>query len=323
MFITAGSKSRCLASAICRASNIQYIPNTLNRFQDSEVQIEILAKVSDSIFFVLQSTDINVNESFMELLMLINTLYKANAKQVIAIVPYFGYSRQDAQNDSDTHHKSSMAILAPEMIKTAGANQIITLDLHNRPNLHNEQKRLISSSPSIPIINLYAAQAFLPYILTITAKHKECIIVSPDFGGRSRALEISTLLNLPCVFLDKTRTNDNLTIIHSMAKSCIDTNNIKNNIDIKNKYCILIDDIIDSGRTACASAMYLINTHKASGVSLFATHALLSCNAQSLLESSLIEKIYVTNTLERSFASERFQVVDIKDVLISAIYDSV
>ncbi|MEO0144524.1 MAG: ribose-phosphate pyrophosphokinase [candidate division WOR-3 bacterium] len=273
--ILSGNASKQLLNEICDYLSIKPIEHIVDKFSDGEIRVQILESIRGDDVFIIQSTN-PPSDNLMELLLIIDAVKRASANNITAVIPYFGYARQDRK---DAPRVPISAKLVSDLIQVAGANRVLTVDLHA------EQ---IQGFFNIPVDNLYAIPIFKEYIL----KHygnlnsDEFIVVSPDVGGTRRArLFAKKLGELPIALIDKRRPSPN----HAEVMNVIG--------DVKNKIAIIVDDIIDTGRTIALASKALIEKG-CKEVIVFATHGLFSSNAKEILENAEIKEIIITNTIE-------------------------
>ncbi len=273
--IISGNSSKLLLNEICRYLGVEPVSHLVNRFADGEIRVQILESIRGDDVFIIQSTNPPA-DNLMELLLLIDAVKRASANNITAVIPYFGYARQDRK---DAPRVPISAKLVSDLIQTAGATRVLTVDLHA------EQ---IQGFFSIPVDNLYAIPVFKNYISKIYdyLNPDDFVIVSPDVGGTRRArLFAKKLGELPIALIDKRRPSPN----HAEVMNVIG--------DVGNKVAIIIDDIIDTGKTVSLASKVLLE-RGAKEVLAFATHGLFSLNAKEVLENSEIKEIIVTNTIE-------------------------
>jgi ribose-phosphate pyrophosphokinase len=263
------------ARNIAKSLNRELVDVTIKKFADSEIFLEIHENVRGEDIFVIQSTSFPANHNIMELLICIDALKRASARRITAVIPYFGYARQDRKPGPRT---PISAKLVADILTTAGADRVLTIDLHAGQ---------IQGFFNIPVDNLYSSPLYDAYIqknFTIS----NSVVVSPDIGGVARARKLAKNNKLPIAIVDKRRKKPGLSeIMHIIG-------------DIEGKDCIIIDDIIDSGGTLCNAANALIDKG-AKSVVAFVTHAVLSGDALTKVGNSKLKKLVVTDTIENDF----------------------
>ena len=291
MKILSCNSNQPLAEAISAYLNQPLTKAEVKRFSDMEVFVEIQENVRGEDAFVVQSTSYPTNDHLMELLVAIDALKRGSARRITAVVPYFGYARQDRKSGPRT---PISAKLVANMITTAGADRVLTLDLHAAQ---------IQGFFDIPTDNLFAAPVFVENILK---KYKpiDLCVVSPDVGGVLRARSIAKRLNTDLAIIDKRR--------ESVGQS--EVMNIIGNV--KNRHCLMVDDIIDSGGTLCNAAEALIKKG-ATTVDAYVTHGVLSGGAVAKVASSPINTLITTDSI---VATEAFRVAkNVKHISIAPL----
>ena len=245
---------------------------TVKRFSDEEVFVEVNENVRGADVFVIQSTSFPANDHLMELLVAMDALRRGSAKRITAVIPYFGYARQDRKSGPRT---PISAKLVANLITTAGADRVLTLDLHAGQ---------IQGFFDIPTDNLFAAPVFVKDIREGFGDLSDVMIISPDVGGVVRARQIAKRLDLDLAIIDKRRERAG----HSEVMNIIG--------DVQGKRCILVDDIVDSAGTLCNAAVALRN-HGARSVSAYVTHGVLSGSAVARIAESPIEMLTTTDSI--------------------------
>lgn len=272
MKLMAGNSNLPLASAIADYLEIPLTQANVRRFADEEIFVEILENVRGEDVFVLQSTSFPANDNLMELLVMIDALRRASAKRITAVLPYFGYARQDRKPGPRT---PISAKLVANLITTAGANRVLSVDLHAGQ---------IQGFFDIPTDNLFAAPVMSADIQTRFID-KQWMVVSPDVGGVVRARQLAKRLdNAPLAIVDKRRERPGESEVMNIIG------------DVKGRFCILIDDIVDSAGTLCNAAAAL----KAAGaedVVAYCTHGVLSGAAVSRVAASDLRELVITDSI--------------------------
>nr|WP_253308124.1 ribose-phosphate diphosphokinase [Rickettsia endosymbiont of Ceutorhynchus assimilis] len=290
MKILAGNSNKILAKHLALALNAHYIECLTTYFNDTEIKVEILESIYNEDIVIIQSTSRPVNDHLIELLLLIDTAKRAKAKQIIVIIPYFGYSRQDRIFSNET---SIPARLIANLLEITGATSIITVDLHSDK---------IEKFFKVSIQNLCPISLYLPFL----KNYNDLIIVSPDEGGTQRAQKIGASVNLDIAIISKRRAVNNKCEMIEITG------------DVKGKNCVLIDDIIDSGETICQAAKFLID-NAALSVDAFVTHPVLSAGSMDNIQNSVINNIYVTDTIQVTNLSAKFHIISIAPIIIQAL----
>ena len=274
MKVLAGTSNLKLCKDIARQLKLKLINSNIKRFADNEIYVEINENIRGNSIFVVQSTSNPTNDNLMELLICIDALRRSSAKNITAVIPYFGYARQDRKVVPRT---AISAKLVSNLITNAGANRILSVDLHAGQ---------IQGFFDIPVDNLFATPIFARHIKRKLSLNN-LICVSPDVGGVERTRALSRKINVGIAIIDKRRSTP--------GKS--EVMNIIGNV--KNKVCVIVDDIIDSGGTIVNAANALKNKG-AKDVYVYITHAVLSGAAVEKLEKSKIKKLIITDTIDNS-----------------------
>ena len=271
MKILTGNSNRPLAEAISAKLALPLVRANIRRFADNEIFVEILENVRGEDVFIIQSTSSPANDHLMELLITIDALRRSSARRITAVIPYFGYARQDRRIGSRT---PITAKLVANLITNAGAHRVLTLDLHAGQ---------IQGFFDIPLDNLYAGPVFSKDIKD-TLKNREFTVVSPDTGGVVRARAIAKRIDADLAIIDKRREAAGVSEVMNVIG------------DVKGRDCILIDDIVDSGGTLCNAAVALMD-QGATSVSAYITHGVLSGGAVARVAASPIEKMVITDSI--------------------------
>jgi len=271
MKILTGNSNRPLAEAISAKLALPLVKANIRRFSDNEIFVEILENVRGEDVFVIQSTSFPANDHLMELLITIDALRRSSARRITAVIPYYGYARQDRRTGSRT---PISAKLVANLITHAGAHRVLTLDLHAGQ---------IQGFFDIPLDNLYAGPVFSKDIKE-TFSNRSLTVVSPDTGGVVRARAIAKRIDADLAIIDKRREAAGVSEVMNVIG------------DVKNRDCILIDDIVDSGGTLCNAAVALMD-QGATSVSAYITHGVLSGGAVARVAASPIEKMVITDSI--------------------------
>jgi ribose-phosphate pyrophosphokinase len=272
MKLLTGNSNLPLAKAIADYLDVPLTAASVRRFADEEVFVEINENVRGEDVFVIQSTGFPANDNLMELLIMIDALRRSSAKRITAVIPYFGYARQDRKPGPRT---PISAKLVANIITTAGANRVLSIDLHAGQ---------IQGFFDIPTDNLYGAPVISADILSRHAD-KNNMVVSPDVGGVVRARALAKRLNnAPLAIVDKRRERAGESEVMNIIG------------DVKDRFCILIDDIVDSAGTLCNAASAL-KAAGASDVVAYCTHGVLSGQAVERVEASELRKLVVTDSI--------------------------
>jgi ribose-phosphate pyrophosphokinase len=265
-----------LAKSISKNLNSQLIKAEVKRFSDMEVFVEVQENVRGEDMFVIQSTSYPANDNLMELLVSLDALRRASARRITAVIPYYGYARQDRKSGPRT---PISAKLVANLITKSGADRILTMDLHAGQ---------IQGFFDIPTDNLFAAPVF---VKDIEEKYegKPLVIVSPDVGGVVRARAIARRINANLAIIDKRREKAGSSEVMNIIG------------DVKNHHCIIVDDIIDSGGTICNAAQALMDVGALS-VDSYVTHGVLSGSAVTNISNSPLNSLVTTDSIKATEA---------------------
>ncbi len=296
MKLVAGNSNRPISEAIAAHLKLPLTKAQVRRFADMEIFVEIQENVRGQDVFVLQSTSFPANDNLMELLILIDTLKRASARRVTAVMPYFGYARQDRKPGPRT---PISAKLVANLIERAGADRVLTLDLHAGQ---------IQGFFDIPTDNLFAAPVMMRDIAEQYG-NKNLVVVSPDVGGVVRARGLAKRIAVPNAICDKRRVKPGESEVMNV------------NGDVTGKRCILIDDIVDSGGTLVNAAEALIK-HGATEVMAYITHGVLSGGAVSRIQNSSLKSLVITDSIvptEAVKAAKNIRVLSVAPLIGEAI----
>ena len=272
MKLVVGNSNRPLAEAICEYLKLPLTKGQVKRFADMEIFVEIEENVRGQDVFVLQSTSFPANDNLMELLILIDALKRASAARITAVIPYYGYARQDRKPGPRT---PISAKLVANLIQRAGADRVLTLDLHAGQ---------IQGFFDIPTDNLFAAPVMVRDIQE-HLKADNLVVVSPDVGGVVRARALAKRIEVPIAICDKRRERPgDSEVMHVIG-------------EVKGKRCILIDDIVDSGGTLVNAGQALLE-QGATEVMAYITHGVLSGNAVKRIEKSNLKSLVITDSIQ-------------------------
>ena len=271
MKILSCNSNRPLAESISKNLNSQLVKAEVKRFSDMEVFVEVQENVRGEDMFVIQSTSYPANDNLMELLVSLDALRRASARRITAVIPYYGYARQDRKSGPRT---PISAKLVANLITKAGADRVLTMDLHAGQ---------IQGFFDIPTDNLFAAPVFIKDIEE-RYKNKPVVIVSPDVGGVVRARAIARRINANLAIIDKRREKAGSSEVMNIIG------------DVTNHHCILVDDIIDSGGTLCNAAKALIDVGAIS-VDAYVTHGVLSGSAVTRISNSPLDMLVTTDSI--------------------------
>ncbi len=285
-----------LAESISKNLNSSLVKAEIKKFSDMEVFVEVQENVRGEDMFVIQSTSYPANDNLMELLVSLDALRRASARRITAVIPYYGYARQDRKSGPRT---PISAKLVANLITKAGADRILTMDLHAGQ---------IQGFFDIPTDNLFAAPVFVKDIEE-KYKNKPIVIVSPDVGGVVRARAIARRINANLAIIDKRREKPGSSEVMNIIG------------DVSKHHCIIVDDIIDSGGTICNAAEALINVGAIS-VDAYVTHGVLSGSAVSNIDNSPLNSLVTTNSIKATEAvkiSSNIRQISIAPIIGEAI----
>ena len=297
MKIMAGNSNLPLAREIAGYLETTLTDASVRRFADEEVFVEIHENVRGEDVFVVQSTSFPANDNLMELLICIDALRRASARRITAVVPYFGYARQDRKSGGRT---PISAKLVANLITHAGADRVLSVDLHAGQ---------IQGFFDIPTDNLYAGPTMAQDVLEQTAG-QDLMVVSPDVGGVVRARALAKRLdNAPLAIVDKRRDKPGSSEVMNIIG------------DVRGRTCVLIDDMIDSGGTLCNAAQAIMDAG-ATSVSAYITHGVLSGGAVARVDNSALKELVITDTILPTDAardSDRIRILPIAPLIGEAI----
>ena len=296
MKVLAGTSNSKLCKDIARHLKLKLVNSNIKRFADGEVYVEINENIRGNSIFVVQSTSNPANDNLMELLICIDALRRSSAKNITAVIPYFGYARQDRKVVPRT---AISAKLVSNLITNAGANRILSVDLHAGQ---------IQGFFDIPVDNLFSTPIFAKHIKR-KLRINNLICVSPDVGGAERARSLGRRINVSIAIIDKRRP----------APGKSEVMNIVGNI--KNKNCVIVDDIIDTGGTVVNAAKAL-KDKDAKDIYVYITHAVLSGQAVEQIEKSQIKKLITTDTIDNSKkirGSKKIEIISMAPIISEAM----
>ena len=296
MKILSGTSNLSLSKSIAKQLKLKLVNTNIKSFADGEVYVEINENIRGNSVFVIQSTSTPANDNLMELLLCIDALRRSSAKNITAVIPYFGYARQDRKVVPRT---SISAKLVSNLITNAGASRIVTVDLHSGQ---------IQGFFDIPVDNLFTTPLFTRYIKK-NLKNKNLICVSPDVGGVQRTRGLATKINVDLAIIDKRRSQPGKSQVMRIIGN------------VQNKECIIVDDIIDSGGTIVNAVDALIR-EGAKSVYVFVTHAVLSGEAINKIKKSKINKLIITDSIDNTKKIKnvsKIQVLSIAPLMAEAI----
>ena len=296
MKLLSGNSNKPLSKKIAKFLKSKLVNSSIRKFSDGEIYIEINENIRGNSIFIIQSVSSPANDNLMELLLVVDALKRSSAKNVTAVIPYFGYARQDRKVAPRT---SISAKVVANLLTNAGANRIVTVDLHAGQ---------IQGFFDMPVDNLYTTPLFSKFIKKkVTSKNLIC--VSPDMGGVARTRALATRLKADIAIIDKRRSSPGKSQVMNIIGS------------VKNKSCIIVDDIIDSGGTII-NAVDALKKQGAKEVYVFITHAVLSGEAARKIKNSKIKKLIITDSIDNSSKiknNNKIEVLSISSLMSEAI----
>ena len=299
--IICGNSNPEFANTICEELGIPMFKATVKTFSDGEVSVSLEETVRGADVFLIQSTCKPVNDHLMELLVLVDACRRASAGRITAVIPYFGYARQDRKAKS---RDPISAKLVANMLTAAGANRVLTMDLH-APQ--------IQGFFDIPLDHLLGNPTFVDYFMKRFPEdkynHNEFVVVSPDVGSVGRARAFATKVHMGLAIVDKRRQRANVCEVMNVIG------------DVRDKTCILYDDMVDTAGSLCNAARALVEIGGAKAVYACATHGVLSGPAYERIEQSPIEEIVFLNTIPQlaNTPSSKIKFLDVAPVFARAI----
>ena len=297
--IFSGTSNRPLAEAICKEVGTELGNAEVGAFSDGENFVSIYETVRGSDVFVVQSTCTPVNNNLMELLIMIDALKRASAGRITAVIPYYGYARQDRKAKA---RDPITAKLVANMLTAAGADRVLTMDLHANH---------IQGFFDIPVDNLLGSPIFVnEFIRKFAAVQDETMVVSPDVGSVARARAFAQKLGMPLAIVDKRRQKANSSEVMNIIG------------DVTDKHVILLDDMVDTGGSLCHAAKALVDIGKAKSVTACATHGLLSGPAVQRIADSVIDEVVFLDTIPPKAgvaACEKIRYISVAHMFAEAI----
>lgn len=292
--VISGTANKELAEEVAKALNVKLTEVEIKRFNDGEIYARILESVRGSDVYIIQPTCPNVNENLIELLIIIDALKRASPSRITAVIPYFGYARQDKKIKP---REPITAKLVARMIEIAGVARAIMFDLHSPQ---------IQGFFNIPSDNLDLLPIFTEYILN--KKLKDLVVVAPDVGGTTRTRLLAKVLNAPLAIVDKRRPKPGVAEVENLIG------------DVKGKNAIIIDDIIDTAGTI-TEASKILKKFGANEIYVFATHAVLSGPAIERLKEAPIKEVLLTNTIQlpKEKKINKIKIISVANLLAETI----
>ncbi len=296
MKLLSGNSNKPLSKKIAKYLKTKLVNSSIRKFADGEIYTEINENIRGNSIFIIQSVSSPANDNLMELLICIDALKRSSAKNITAVIPYFGYARQDRKVVPRT---SISAKLVSNLITKAGADRVVTVDLHAGQ---------IQGFFDIPVDNLFSTPIFARHVKK-KIKSKDLICVAPDVGGTERARALGKLLNVGLAIVDKRRPKPGQSEVMNVIGN------------VKDKTCVIVDDIIDSGGTIINAAKALKN-RGAKEVYVYITHGVLSGEAVKKIKNSVIKNLVITDTidnLEKVKSAKNIEVLTISGLMGEAI----
>ena len=294
-----GNSNPALAKRIADAMGVSLGDCTVKQFADGEVSVNFNESVRGCDVFLIQSTCCPVNDNFMELLVMIDACRRASANRITAVMPYFGYARQDRKARP---RDPISAKLCANMLEAAGADRVLTMDLHANQ---------IQGVFDIPVDNLLGTKILTQYFFDkLGTNNPDYVVVSPDLGSVTRVRKFTDKLDLPMAIVDKRRPKPNVSEVMNIIG------------DIKDKNVILVDDMVDTAGTLCNGAKALVERGGAKSVIACATHGVLSGPAIERLQNSVIDKLILLDTIpvEGDKAIDKIEMLTVADLFAEAIH---
>ena len=297
----AGRSNSKLAEEIAEYLGTTVGQMVIKNFADGEIYVQVQESIRGDDIFIVQPICNPVNENLMELLIMIDAFKRASAKSITAVIPYYGYARQDRKTSG---REAITAKLVADLLTTAGADRILAMDLHTGQ---------IQGFFNILVDHIYSTSVIVDYLKKLNIPNDDLVVVSPDMGGVARSRYLAKQMDTPMAIIDKRRNRHN----EAIAVNIIG--------DITNKTCIMFDDIIDTAGTICGAAQ-LLKDKGAKDVYVCATHPVFSGPALERLEKAPIKEVVVTNTipLSKNFLPEKIKQLSVAPLLgeaISRIHD--
>ena len=285
MKLLTGNSNKVLSENIAKYLKSKLVNSSIRKFADGEIYVEINENIRGNSIFIIQSISSPANDNLMELLLVIDALKRSSAKNITAVIPYFGYARQDRKVVPRT---SISAKLVSNLITKAGADRVVTVDLHAGQ---------IQGFFDIPVDNLFATPIFARHVKK-KVKSKKIICVAPDVGGTERARALGKLLNVGLAIVDKRRPKPGQSQVMNVIG------------DVNNKTCIIVDDIIDSGGTIVNAAKAL-KERGAKEVYVYITHGVLSGEAVKKIKKSVIKNLVLTDTIDNGEKTKNVKNIEV------------
>ena len=285
MKLLTGNSNKLLSKKIAKFLRSKLVNSSIRKFSDGEIYAEINENIRGNSIFILQSISSPANDNLMELLLCVDALKRSSAKNITAVIPYFGYARQDRKVVPRT---SISAKLVSNLITKAGADRVMTVDLHAGQ---------IQGFFDIPVDNLFATPLFARHVRK-KIKSKKIICIAPDVGGTERARALGKLLGVGLAIVDKRRPKPGKSKVMNVIG------------DVKDQTCIIVDDIIDSGGTIVNAAKAL-KERGAKEVYVYITHGVLSGDAVKKIKNSVIKNLVITDTIDNGAKTKNVKNIEV------------
>ena len=296
MKILTGNSNKHLSKKISKYLKNKLVNSSIKKFSDGEIYVEINENIRGNSIFIVQSSSSPANDNLMELLLCIDALKRSSAKNITAVIPYFGYARQDRKVVPRT---SISAKLVSNLITKAGADRVVTVDLHAGQ---------IQGFFDIPVDNLFSTPIFARHVKK-NIKSKNIVCIAPDVGGTERARALGKILNVGLAIVDKRRPKPGQSQVMNVIG------------EVKDKTCVIVDDIIDSGGTIVNAAKAL-KDRGAKEVYVYITHGVLTGEAVKKIKNSVIKKLVITDTIDnkdKTKSAKNIEVLSISALMGEAI----
>lgn len=294
--IFSGNSNKSLAEGIVAKLGMRLGDAVVSKFSDGEIMVKVNESVRGRDVFIVQPTSAPADTNIMELMVMVDALKRSSANTITAVVPYFGYARQDRASEPRV---PITAKLIANLLTVSGIDRLVTMDLHAMQ---------IQGFFDIPVDNLYALPVFYNYLLENKVDKENTVVVSPDAGGVARARIYAKKFGLPLAIIDKRRTSPNVAkVMHVVG-------------DVKGKHALLVDDMIDTAGTLTEASAALLE-NGALSVKAMATHGILSGPAIERITKSGIEKVIITDTIDNSKLKDvsKIEILSVANVLATSI----
>ena len=296
MKLLSGTSNNPLSNDIAKFLKSKLVNSSIKNFADGEIYVELNENIRGNSIFIIQSISSPANDNLMELLLCIDALKRSSAKNITAVIPYFGYARQDRKVVPRT---SISAKLVSNLITKAGADRVVTVDLHAGQ---------IQGFFDIPVDNLFSTPIFARHVKK-NIKSKNIVCIAPDVGGTERARALGKILNVGLAIVDKRRPKPGQSQVMNVIG------------EVKDKTCVIVDDIIDSGGTIVNAAKAL-KDRGAKEVYVYITHGVLTGEAVKKIKNSVIKKLVITDTIDnkdKTKSAKNIEVLSISALMGEAI----